>query len=248
MELQEIENRLAFINNIELGAPSQYAGKSSATIISANQNNSMAKVVNGSIIYFDEKMTNQQCEDVMFSTLFAQLTASKQYNRNTQFESWYRVYFDVLNTTGWSVSYNPFKSYKSTEAYIQLSYDVMRTMKNEAQTGLIDGLNQAVEALYNNQSSRSAQLFDTVGNHTFQALVTSSEQDMPTTTMGIFSMVAQSYPSRQFLFSAYPSSRSDLFYNIQKTTLNTYIYNQIREIVKTKLGPYIETDIAPISF
>ena len=45
-----------------------------------------------------------QQEDVLNSTLFAQLAANQSYDRQTRFMEWYEYYRDILWNIGWDVA------------------------------------------------------------------------------------------------------------------------------------------------
>ena len=55
----------------------------------------------GSLVSFTENLSEQNKEDVLNSTLLAQLAANKKYDRKTQHDEWYTFYMKVLENVGW---------------------------------------------------------------------------------------------------------------------------------------------------
>lgn len=77
---------------------------SSILAVCSAVDNSTAYVSAGSIVSFTSIVSKQQREDVLNSTLLAQLAATVEYERYTQVESWYKLYFETLRSVGWTVA------------------------------------------------------------------------------------------------------------------------------------------------
>lgn len=60
-----------------------------------------AYVAAASVVAFTDGIPQQQKEDLLNSTLLAQLAANKQHDRERQTLEWYQVYRDVLVKLGW---------------------------------------------------------------------------------------------------------------------------------------------------
>ncbi len=68
-----------------------------------SSNSSMKSyVVAGVILTIPSNMTEQTRQDVLYSTLFAQLAADNSSNRNTQFQQWLENVGEVWDYIGWS--------------------------------------------------------------------------------------------------------------------------------------------------
>ena len=63
-----------------------------------------AKIDGGSIIGFAENASGQVQEDILYSTLFAQLSSDRRFDKFRSPEDWIRYYVDVMSKIGWSVN------------------------------------------------------------------------------------------------------------------------------------------------
>ncbi|KAJ6518481.1 hypothetical protein DFH09DRAFT_228765 [Mycena vulgaris] len=73
-----------------------------------------AAVVGSSVISFAAGISQQMREDVMSSTLLAQIVAGTRFNRMTEASQWYAEYFDTLGLFGWRT--RPYSRDKFPEA------------------------------------------------------------------------------------------------------------------------------------
>ena len=76
-------------------------------------NREQAYVSGGSLISFDDKLLAQEKSDILDSMLYAELTAGDVYNRNNNFVSWYKLYMEVLQETGWQIAGISLAQYKA---------------------------------------------------------------------------------------------------------------------------------------
>lgn len=77
-------------------------------------NKAQAYVNAGSLVIFSSRLTGQQKQDVLFSSLLAQLAANKKHDRFTDAENWYKFYTDVMGQLGWIMPQNlQFSKYES---------------------------------------------------------------------------------------------------------------------------------------
>ena len=104
MELIPIMTREDYIDQLELATtfdPQMIAGDFYEPVYDATKHSAM--VVAGSTVSFLPGMTKQQQEDVLDSTLLAQLAANKKHDREKQTDAWYQTYAEVLGNIGWVI-------------------------------------------------------------------------------------------------------------------------------------------------
>lgn len=58
----------------------------------------------GSVIFFDDTISHSFKEDVLDSSLYIQLAASKKHSRFAEFDTWRQTYLTAMATFGWMVS------------------------------------------------------------------------------------------------------------------------------------------------
>ena len=73
------------------------------------------------LVSFTAKLTGQHKQDVLYSTLLAQLAANKKHNRFDDSKQWYEYYTDVLGNLGWVMQNFHFDEYESHQADFKIS-------------------------------------------------------------------------------------------------------------------------------
>ena len=70
----------------------------------------------------------QEKEDIINSILSAQLTATRMYNRQTEYSEWYRIYVQALTKLGWMVDTYRFMDYTPTGSTINLAEATLKLL------------------------------------------------------------------------------------------------------------------------
>ena len=79
----------------------------------------------GGLHSFTNDLTGTMKKDVLYSTLYAQVSASSHYERTDQYEEWYSEYVDVLKSVGWKIESFNFTNYSP----ISLTYSIIEAVK-----------------------------------------------------------------------------------------------------------------------
>lgn len=199
-----------------------------------------AFVDGGSVVAFVADVSGQNREDVLNSTLLAQLAGDKQFNRETQVMEWYAFYTNVLGKLGWSQQGFNWKSYKSQ----QMSFTMDKVVLDIAKAALtgqellviaaaLDAMSKLPEQdgklrLFNHSASS-----ETEGN--FQISVcTETNGAVAMKTMAFFYNSEQQ--STDVLFFNFSSESTDLKQSTNVQTLSSSVYGKVRNAVLEKLG------------
>jgi hypothetical protein len=95
-----------FLEHLEievLGSGRIWRPGSSAALTDVKRQQRSANVVAASVVAFADGLYGQQKEDLLNSTLLAQLAANKKYDRARDTLNWYVIYLNVLEKLGWSL-------------------------------------------------------------------------------------------------------------------------------------------------
>jgi hypothetical protein len=204
----------------------------------------------GSTVSFAANVSGQNRQDVLNSTLLAQLAANKQYNRQKQPERWYEEYATVLGKVGWVIQDFRFVKYKSSGNSLEIDKAVINILAAALagkKTGVIQETLDALKALPEKDGrlvlfNRMASSRDT-GN--FQISLATETNGALAMTIGAFHFTS-SQSTTQFLFANYSASSTDLFQGAQTVTLNEQIYGTVRGAILAKLGTNAVDAIAAI--
>jgi hypothetical protein len=84
-----------------LGSERLWRGGSSAALVDPGPQPPSAYVAAASVVSFADGVTGQQKEDLLNSTLLAQLAANHRFDREKDTLNWYEAYRTVLRGVGW---------------------------------------------------------------------------------------------------------------------------------------------------
>lgn len=199
-----------------------------------------AFVDKGSVVSFVAGVSGQNREDVLNSTLLAQLAADKKHNRETEVMDWYAYYTSVLGKVGWvSQGFNWQKytskkmSFTMDEAVLDIAAAALTGQEELVVAAALDALRNLPKKdgrlqLFNHSASS-----DKEGN--FQISVcTETDGAVAMKTMAFYFSADQS--STDVLFFNFSAASTTLSQATDAQTLNSDIYAQVRAAVITKLG------------
>ncbi len=99
-----------FVENLEievLGSGRLWRPSEGTAFGDVERQKRSAFVVAASVVAFSDGVFGQQKEDLLNSTLLAQLAANRKYDRERDTHNWYLLYRSVLEQVGWSIEKQP---------------------------------------------------------------------------------------------------------------------------------------------
>ena len=205
------------------------------------ENEAAGSVVGGSVVANTDSLTATDVQDVYNSTILAQLAANKQYDRETQTENWYKYYRNVLENVGYQMSAFDFSKYDSGGSSFTMDkvvLDAIAAIASEGELSVLETTLNAFKELPGDD--RSVTLFSDNANSTengnFQISSASvNEYGFPEMALGA-SYFKSTQRHTRFLFFEWGSDSVQFYLGVQKITLNTQMYQQVRQQVIDKLG------------
>ena len=198
----------------------------------------------GSLVCFTSDVHSQQKEDVLESTLLAQLAANKKYDRFADPKNWYKFYNKVLEEVGWvAQGFEPFVEYitnlpdafKISDVVLELYSGVLGDEMEKVVKDTIGSLEQSTQGLTLLDSSGSSEK-----NGNFQILPCTVDKSNQVSVAFLGFYFNSSKILRDFFFEKVKKSDVHLFKSDQVFTLNEDQYSQVREEVKKKLGERVK--------
>lgn len=199
-----------------------------------------AFVDGGSVVAFTAGVSGQNREDVLNSTLLAQLAADKQFNRETKVMDWYAFYSTVLGKVGWVTQGYNWQKYTSQQmsftmdkAVLEIAEAALTGQEELVVAAALDALSKLPQEdgrlkLFNHSASS-----DKEGNFQITAC-TETDGAVAMKTMAFYYNAAQQ--STDVLFFNFSSESTTLNQSTVAQTLNAGVYAQVRAAVLTKLG------------
>lgn len=199
-----------------------------------------AYVTAGGIVSFVAGLTTQQKEDVLNSTLLAQLAANKAFDRETKTKEWYGKYHEVLENIGWVISAFDFTRFEATGSKFTIESAVLQVVVAIAsQSALLvtQAALAAVKAI--SSGSKAFAIWDrtthSTSNGNFQISPCVASDANVAMALAAFYFSAETVDS-QFLWFSYSSSSVNLYKGGQVVVLNEQIYKKVRQQIIEKLG------------
>lgn len=199
----------------------------------ASENNSYTHFIDGSaLVVFEEAVTELQRQDVLESTLYAQLMASHDNNRFNEFSDWYQSDIDYLEEVGWKINLSKFKviNDNSSSTYKEVIQNTLKKDFDESEMKLLmesigdlSSNHSVAHTLFTNESSKGIV-------HNFQILLVK---------LNIDTSLIITYTG--FVLSAFNKTSTQMFASTGLGLLNNGDYKTYREGVSKYLGSYAKT-------
>lgn len=201
-------------------------------------------VDDGSLVSFTVNLTGQQKQDVLYSTLLAQLAANKKHNRFDDPKPWYEFYTNVMGNLGWTMQNFHFDEYKSHQVGFKISQVTLELLSaiigGEAELlavvkETLDNLAKSPEGitLFGSSSSSGKS-----GN--FQILPCTLDKSNQISVAFLGSYFKADHVAKDYFFVTYQKQDIHLFKSTHVLTLNEDHYSKVREKVIKKLGDKVD--------
>lgn len=201
-----------------------------------------AAVVAASAVSFVGGVSGQARQDVLDSTLLAQLAANAEFDRVAKPMEWYTRYTSVMEMVGWVLQNNGFTKRETGGGSLKLdaaAIDVLAAMLVPGQLTVLQNTLNALKSA--TEDSKVLTLFE--GNAAsgagalFQLGVARRDNpDGPVAlSIGTFHFTTSSHKNR-FLFITWEGSEVGLEIATEAATLNERVYSVVREHVTAKLA------------
>jgi hypothetical protein len=233
-----LDDRLDYINNLEIDF-SLLQGRNDLKL-RLDDEDKAGLVDSGSLISFVTGLKSQHKEDVLNSTLLAQLAANTAFDRWSDTNNWYKKYVEVLANVAWVIESFSFTQYEgSSESFTmdKVVLEILKAIATGEQEDVINETMKTLEAL--DDGDGKLVLFDTNASNlkrgNFQMGTCQSDGENVAMSMGTFYFSSEQSSSR-FLWFEYKKAETKLFKAGQKVVLNELIYKKVRQTIIDKLG------------
>lgn len=206
---------------------------------------------NKSIVSFVSGVSPENRQDILDSTLLAQLAAGHLYPDPKDLKLWYEKYTEVLRNIGWSIQENEFSEVASSGSLFEMknailgiisaafggNYVAIVTKVLDALKGLSDSDSKIVAFEKNTHSA---------GKGTFQLALVEEINDAVALHMAGFIVSTTSVVKRILFFSS-KKETATVSSNTMACTLNKETYATVRSTIKQKLGDKAQQYISEIA-
>ncbi|KEI70876.1 hypothetical protein GV64_09080 [Endozoicomonas elysicola] len=209
-------------------------------------------VDSGSFVAVSQHVDQQATEDVINSTLFAQLAASHDYDKNTQLVQWYGRYTDVMSIQGWDISDFDESSLSSASTDLSVSeviFDILKAaLKDPSEQAMVNAAVGALKQLEKEGAFISLFNHSAIGANraNFQSsFVTRDKHGLVSMNLG-YLVVGFKDISSTILFLRVKEGESWIKSHSETVKLDYDVFNQIRDQIIEKLGDNARSQVAGI--
>ncbi|KAL6304732.1 hypothetical protein BKA93DRAFT_825611 [Sparassis latifolia] len=195
----------------------------------------------GSVQSFVGNLSQLNKEDVLNSTLLAQLAANMASPDDKT--EWYKKYKEVLENLGWVVSDITFKELDNANSYGSVDQAILAILKGYLEGNALEVFKATIDAMKNPVNKGANNLFQTNAwkGQSADFLVGVAIESNNDIQFRIGTYTYQAQGSRgNVLFFKFGSEHVKFMYSTQNMVLNELIYSKVRATVINKLGGHIE--------
>ena len=214
-------------------------------------NEDKAYLDNKSIVSFVAGVSPENRQDILDSTLLAQLAAGHLYPDPKDLKQWYEKYTEVLRNIGWSIQANEFSEVASSGSLFEMKNAILGIISAAFGGNYLAIVTKVLDALKNLSDSDSKIVaFEknthSAGKGTFQLAMVEEINDAVALRMAGF-IISTSSAVKRILFFSSKKETATVSSNTMACTLNKETYANVRSTVKQKLGDKAKQYIAEIT-
>lgn len=231
---------LAFINTITLAEPDASLAALAGEAAAVTEGDKAGYVDAGSLVSFVAGVPLQHKQDVLNSTLLAQLAASAQYSREKQTAEWYAYYRNVLENIGWVIGKFSYTDYSSSGAQFTADKVILKILEAIATGNDLAVVAATMEALNSlGDDDPAVKIFETsshtANDGTFQIAAAAESDGVVVLKIGAFGFSTTQTVTRVLWFR-FETGMTKFYKGDEVINLDDQIYAQVRQAVIEKLG------------
>lgn len=249
------EDPKSYVANLQLAFP-ENAYKSMmrgvpAAPESTNENEDKAYLNNKSIVSFVAGVNPENRQDILDSTLLAQLAAGHLYPNPQDLKQWYEKYTEVLRNIGWTIQENEFSEVTTSGSLFEMKNAILSLVSAAFGANYVAIVTKVLDALKSLSDTNSKIVaFEknthSAGKGTFQLALVEEVNDSVALHMAGFILSTTSEVKRILFFSS-KKETATVSSSTMASTLNKETYAKVRNTVKQKLGDKAQQYIAEIT-
>ena len=246
---------VSYVNKLSLQSNEPFAkGKRGLSLtedkLPVKEGEEQAFIAEKSLVSFASSVSAQAREDILQSTLLAQLAANKQVGSPEKILEWYTVFVDVLAKTGWVIEGTSLQEFEAKEGVFEVEAVIIDLLQGAFGAGFLDIIKKTLDAIKGLRSAdKKLKVFEkkvtTTSKGCFQIALANETDNVVALQMGTFLITTSSKMTRVIFFKS-TKEKTSVKYLSRKGTLNSKLYDKIRDAVNKKLGDKITANVAEL--
>ncbi len=237
------QERVAFVQDIELMDATRSVDSlgDSRDVAPIPNTGDAGAVVAGSILSFTANVRGETRQNVLDSTLLAQLAANAEMNATEDPAGWYKRYTNVLENVGWIIQGRSFSKHKSTSGALEIDKEAIGLLEAILSPNKLQVLSKTLDALReSSEDSKALTIFsgNTASGESGVFQLGAVEQDDNgdvSLAFGTFHFKTNTHKGR-FLFVTWQDDQIGIEFATEQATLNENFYAVVKPHVQEKLA------------
>jgi hypothetical protein len=203
-----------------------------------------------SVISFASGVSAASRQDILNTTLFAQMAANAIPQEGDQMLYWCSKFLDVLGQTGWIITGKDIQKYEAKGSLFEVENVIIDILTAAFGASYISIIKKTLEAIKGmSDSNKKLKVFEKnvnkVSKGCFQFALATEEGGVVSLQVSSF-ILDTTNTVQSILFFKAESNSTKLRYLSKNATFNAETYSSIRETIKKRLGEKLITNIAEI--
>lgn len=200
----------------------------------------------GSLVSFVGAVSEQNKQDVLYSTLLAQLAADKKFDRARDYVNWYKFYVHILENIGYNLPHSgSFIDYAPTKSTFEISNAIIESIQGLSKSS-VEVIKETIDAMKHSILA-DRELFAThsvSGNSAnFQMVLVKIDKNDHVNVVVVGFYFEAANVSKEYLFVPYKSTDVKLKISANIFELNEEVYARVRPTIAQKLGARVKSYI-----
>ncbi|ANE50620.1 hypothetical protein [Flavisolibacter tropicus] len=249
------QDPIAYVSDLEIGlpkaAPGLARGEGEPEGIKLIEGVEQAFIADKSLISFITNVPAQNREDILQSTLLAQLAANKKYPKEDDILHWYQMFAEVLSNIGWLVEGKDISTFESSGQVFEVQDAIIKILTAAFGGNYLSVITKTLEAVKALSDEDRRILAFEKNTHTlkkgcFQIGLAVVEKDAVFLHLGTF-LLTSDHKIKQILFFRATKDKTKLEYISKRATFSPVAYSQIRNTVAEKIKEHMTAYVSEIS-
>lgn len=202
-----------------------------------------------SIVSFASDISPQIREDILNTTLFAQMAANTVGNDEEKILDWYKKFIEVLGKTGWIVEGKDVQDFNAKGTLFEVENVIIDILTTAFGSGYMAIIKKTLDAIKGLSGDKKIKAFEKnvtgITKGCFQIAVAKEEKGAVSMRVGTF-LISSDQKIQSILFFKSKKETTSVKYLSKQCTFNEKIFASARQSLIDKLGSRIATNIAEI--
>jgi hypothetical protein len=246
-----VKTSLQFVQSVELADPeNSFPGDGRLGFESGEEAKSESYLSDKSLVSFTSGVSSQTREDILSSTLLAQLAANKKCPDDADLREWFKVYQDTLHNIGWVLQEKDWATMSDSESAFEMNEVIVDVLGAALGGTAVIVIKKALDAFKKLSDTNGKIIAFEKNTHsltkgTFLIALCDETNDNVSMKIGAFQL-SSSKTITQILFFKSSKDKTELSYSASDATFFKTAYDIVRLEIKNRLADKFKSFVASI--